>query len=280
MKKRLCALLCLLLLLTAFPPTALADGEPPAPQSPPRLAVTCSRPDENTAAVTVSLENNPGIAGYDVELQLNGTVGVLADPVISLKEPWDPSISVNVINMENESIRVWGVNAENINETELFTVTFRVSQTAFDNLLFYAEGEFCDRDSSTVTAENPGGWAALYGDVMGVTFDCDSMLTMSAARVSGTMALEIRSYDSGLGKGIGYSGSARMILTCYQDGKFCGCKMQNVTVPANQSIRVEMTDVSFSASAPEGVRLKLILLDDHFVPLMSAESSIPLTPPE
>lgn len=242
MKKRIYALLVCLLLLTAFPLTAFADGE-----SAPELTVACVR-DEETLTVTVGIVNNPGIAGVDLALHFNDTV-LTPSGEPTMAEDWGEYTTTNYdAPFSGDTLRVVGVREENVTEDgTLFTAVFTVKDDG--RYLLRVDGTAC-AEAAEELIELP----SAFGDDFGV-----EPVSCSESSVAATV----------VSHGSGYHGAARAILTCYQDGKFVGCVMKEFTVAQDGETSVTFENVSLSGDR------KLLLTNASFTPLCAAMDVTP-----
>lgn len=263
--------LCLVL-LCAIPLTASAANEIP------ELSVSCVRVNETTAKVTVSIVNNPGIMGFDIDLKMNSCKKYLAFSTLSRGSAFGDTdryyfTDNHTAAITDECLTVVCAGNEIVTgDTELFTAFFTVKANNFGNLLFLAEGAVCTGDMKKVTVENDG-WEALFGDKMDVRF-LEPMLQLNGGRITGTSAIRILSYDSGQSLGIGYAGDAKAILTCYYGGKFVGCRIKDITIENNKFNDFLIENVSFPCADEDEIMLILLLTDASYKPIMSERCGV------
>lgn len=235
MKKRIYALALCLLLLTAFPLTAFADGE--GAQTAPELTIATEREGE-TLTVTVGVVNNPGIAGVDFALHFN-SAALTPSAAPEMTENWTVTTSYTEA-FSGDTLKVVGVREENVTGDELFTATFTVEREG--SYALSVDGVACAAESEELI-ELP----TVFADDFGVG---------SVSRDGNSVTATVVSYGSG------YSGEAKAILTCYQGGKFVGCVMQTADIAENAATNVKFDNISLS-----GDTLRLLLTDANFVPL-------------
>ena len=238
MKKRLCALALCLLLLATFPLTAFAEGESvPAPA----LTISTGRTG-NELTVTVGIEHNPGIAGFDLTLHFNSDA--LTPTSAPVAEGWTHTATNYDAQFSGDTLKVVGVRKKNVTEDgALFTVSFTVKSSG--SYALSVSGTACNEKAEALI-ELP----TVYADDFGV-----KSVSCSGNSVTATVA----SY------GNEYHGSAKAILTCYQGGKFVGCVMQDIVIAENSETNVTFTSVSLS-----GDTLRLLLVTPQFAPLCAA----------
>ena len=240
MKKRLYALALCLLLLTALPLTAFADGE--GAQTAPELTIATEREGE-TLTVTVGVVNNPGIAGVDLALHFNSAaLTPFAAP--SMVAGWGEYTTTNYGEpFSGDTLKVVGVLEENFTGDELFTATFTVEREG--SYALSVDGVACAAESEELIELLPA-----YVDDFGVKSTAWEGDRLTVTLVSCGNAF----HDSG-----------KAMLACYDGGKFVGCKIAGFTVGENATV-----DVTFDVGALSGSLFRLMLADESFAPQCAA----------
>lgn len=240
MKKRFYALLlALLLLLTAFPLTALADGE-----DAPELTISAVR-EGDALTVTVGIVNNPGIAGFDLALHFN-SAALTPSGAPAAADGWGEYAVTNYDEpFSGDTLRVAAARQTDFDGDTLFTAAFTVTGGGVPVLS--VSGTACAE-----AAEECIGLAEVFADAFGV----------SVERTAGGVTFTAASY------GNGYHGEAKAILARYRNGQFAGCVMQDITVAENGE-----TDAVLAVSGGgQTEEWKLLLLDAAYRPIAEAKT--------
>ena len=250
MKKRLYALALCLLLLTAFPLTAFADGE--GAQTAPKLTITTTRIGDTHVLVGVSIVNNPGIAGVDLALHFNSAALTPSAP--EMATGWKHTVTNYEGSFSRDTLKVVGVREESFTgDGTLFTASFTVKDSG--SYALSADGVACAAESEELIELLPA-----YVDDFGVKTAAweGDRLTVTLVSCGGA-----------------FHGSGKAMLACYDGGKFVGCKVADFTVGENATV-----DVMFDVGALSGDLVKLMLTDAAFAPLCAAVEITPDEPVE
>jgi len=257
MKKRLFGLLlAMLLALSVCSPPALAAEQTPAPKFQLNYQWDASK---THLAITVSIVNNPGIAGYDITLVFSNNLASKSTGIsVSQNSNWSNSQWITTENtaLADKELRVICANARNVtgSTAALCTVTFTVSgdNAGIEELSVSGKAASASMQMYTPTADS---CKTHPEDVFYIEVTDDHPV--------------ITTY------GNGYYGKLRLIVSAYREnGQFICCRMTEVTLEQGTEER-EITECELnfpiSSTSPgastEIPVYRLVVLDDNFVPL-------------